>query len=140
LTTYADSSFFVSLYLTDQHSLEARRRIAGSPPLWLTPLHRAEWMHAVMQHVFQRRITVSEARQFCRHFETDRSVGLWREVRIPDAAWETCIDLARRHVAGIGARTLDTLHVACALELGATEFWTFDQRQAELAAAAGLLC
>jgi predicted nucleic acid-binding protein len=33
---------------------------------------------------------------------------------------------------------LDTLHIACALELGAKEFWTFDQRQERLAKAAGL--
>ena len=34
--------------------------------------------------------------------------------------------------------TLDTLHVACALELGAERFWTFDARQAKLARAVGL--
>lgn len=34
---------------------------------------------------------------------------------------------------------LDTLHVALALELGATEFCTFDLRQSRMAAAAGLM-
>ncbi len=34
--------------------------------------------------------------------------------------------------------TLDTLHVASALELGAERFWTFDEQQAKLAKAAGL--
>jgi len=34
--------------------------------------------------------------------------------------------------------TLDTLHVASALELGAERFWTFDERQAKLARAVGL--
>jgi predicted nucleic acid-binding protein len=38
----------------------------------------------------------------------------------------------------LGTRTLDTLHVASALELGASEFWTFDQRQQKLAKAVGL--
>lgn len=37
-----------------------------------------------------------------------------------------------------GARTLDSLHVACAMELKANRFWTFDERQAKLAKAAGL--
>jgi predicted nucleic acid-binding protein len=41
-------------------------------------------------------------------------------------------------VAKVGTRTLDTLHVASALELRATEFWTFDDRQAKLAKAVGL--
>jgi predicted nucleic acid-binding protein len=35
-------------------------------------------------------------------------------------------------------RSLDTLHVALALELGATEFCTFDLRQSRMAASAGL--
>ncbi|MGA2250711.1 hypothetical protein [Terracidiphilus sp.] len=38
----------------------------------------------------------------------------------------------------LGVRTLDSLHVACALELGARSFWTFDERQERLAIAAGL--
>ena len=35
-------------------------------------------------------------------------------------------------------RILDTLHVACAIELKAERFWTFDERQRKLAKAAGL--
>lgn len=38
----------------------------------------------------------------------------------------------------IWRRTLDTLHVACALELKADHFRTFDERHAKLAMAAGL--
>jgi predicted nucleic acid-binding protein len=45
--------------------------------------------------------------------------------------------LATAHAANL-CRSLDTLHVALALELGATEFCTFDQRQAVMAKAAGL--
>jgi predicted nucleic acid-binding protein len=35
-------------------------------------------------------------------------------------------------------RSLDTLHVALAIELGAKEFCTFDQRQSHMASAAGI--
>ena len=56
----------------------------------------------------------------------------------PDATFVTCERLARRHVAKLGVRTLDSLHVAAALELQADRFWTFDQRQARLAEAEGL--
>jgi len=52
-------------------------------------------------------------------------------------AFETCVAFARLHVTRLGARTLDSLHVASAVELKAGEFWTFDERQAKLAAAAG---
>jgi len=57
---------------------------------------------------------------------------------MPEAVFELVVDLARRHVARLGCRTLDTLHVACALELGAQQFLTFDQRQEKLAKAVGL--
>jgi predicted nucleic acid-binding protein len=138
LTIYADTGFFVSLYLPDLHSTEARRRMAGHPRLWLTPLHRAEFTHAILQHVFQRKISAREARQVSRDFERDRNAGLWAETAIPEMAFETCVALARRHVARVAARTLDSLHVACALELKADHFWTFDERQAKLAEAEGL--
>jgi len=39
---------------------------------------------------------------------------------------------------GLGCRTMDIFHVACAVEIGATEFLTFDRRQGSLAAHAGL--
>ena len=47
-------------------------------------------------------------------------------------------ELGPRHAARLGARTLDSLHVACALELRAERFWTFDERQKRLARAEGL--
>jgi predicted nucleic acid-binding protein len=138
LSIYADTSFFVSLYLPDRYSEEARRRMAERPRIWLTPLHRAEWTHALFQHVFQRKISARESRQVYRNFEDDRKAGLWVEISLPEMAFEICAELARRHVARLGVRTLDTLHVASAVELKAESFWTFDIRQAKLAKAADL--
>jgi predicted nucleic acid-binding protein len=57
---------------------------------------------------------------------------------MPERTWDRCIELARRHVPALGVRTLDSLHVACAMELRAQRFWTFDDRQARLAEAVGL--
>jgi predicted nucleic acid-binding protein len=135
---YADTSFFVSLYLQDEHSPQAQRRMAQHPRLWLTPLHRAEFTHAIGQHVFQRKISDREAQQVYRDFHTDRTSGLWMEVGLPELTFETCVHLAQRHGARLGVRTLDTLHVASALELRAERFWSFDARQAKLAHAEGL--
>ena len=106
--------------------------------LWLTALHMAEWTHAVAQHVFQGKISADEAKRVYRNFERDRADSLWIEVGISEGAFESCIDLARRHGARLGVRTLDSLHVAQAVDLGADYFWTFDKRQALLAKAAGL--
>lgn len=71
-------------------------------------------------------------------FERDRIVGLWNQIDLPLNTMETCIELARRYTSQFGTRTLDTLHVAAALELKAERFWTFDDRQAKLAKAVGL--
>ena len=57
---------------------------------------------------------------------------------MPENAFSVCADLARRHGPKLGVRTLDSLHVACALELKAERFWTFDDRQAKLAKSQGL--
>jgi len=57
---------------------------------------------------------------------------------MPDQALELCSELGRRWGSKIGIRTLDSLHVACALELKADQFWTFDERQSKLAKAEGL--
>jgi predicted nucleic acid-binding protein len=92
----------------------------------------------VAQHVFQRKISAVEARQISQHLEQDRAAGLWREAAVPETAFEICIEIAHRHVSRLGARTLDSLHVASAIELGADRFWTFDNRQSELAEAEGL--
>lgn len=130
---YADTSFFVSLYLTDRHTAEAERLLRPRPSLWMTPLHVAEWTHALEQHVFRKMISRSAADRLLRQFQQHRSQGLWLETPLPDQAFEVCAQLAQLHAARIGVRTLDTLHVAAALELKARHFWTFDERQAKLA-------
>jgi predicted nucleic acid-binding protein len=138
VTIYADTSFFVSLYLTDRHSAEVEHRLKPRPSLWMTPLHVAEWTHAVEQHVYRKAISRNEADRLLQRFHEHRAQNLWREAPIPDRAFDICAQLAHRHVARLGVRTLDTLHVASALELKAEHFWTFDERQAKLAVTVGL--
>ncbi len=138
MSAYADSSFVVSLYLTDVHSPEARRRVQGAPPLILTPLHRAEWAHALGQHQFRGTVTTEAARRAHDQFVSDEAANLWHGASLPENAFELCADLAWRYGSKLGMRTLDTLHVACALELKADRFWTFDERQEKLAKAQGM--
>jgi predicted nucleic acid-binding protein len=80
----------------------------------------------------------SEAQRVSVAFENDRSSGLWLDTAMPDRAFDICADLARRYGAKLRVWALDSLHVACALELKAERFWTFDDRQARLARAEGL--
>jgi predicted nucleic acid-binding protein len=138
LTVYADTSFFVSLYVEDDHSAVTEQFMQSHPRIWFTPLHYAEWAHAIAQQVFRRMMSAAEAERIQRDFRRDLADGLWVEVAVPEQAFELCADLARRHGPKLGVRTLDSLHVACALELKAERFWTFDERQAKLAKAEGL--
>jgi predicted nucleic acid-binding protein len=64
--------------------------------------------------------------------------GRWIPLPMPENAFDVCADLARRYGPKLGIRTLESLHVASALELKADRFWTFDERQAKLAKAVGL--
>ena len=99
----------------------------------------AEWSRAIAQQIFLQKMSPAEAQQTYRHLEKDRVAGLWAKVEMPDSVFNVCADLARRHGPRLGARTLDSLHVAAALQLKAEWLWTFDERQAKLAKAEGLV-
>lgn len=138
MSAYVDSSFLVSSYIPDAHSARVDRCMAGRPSVWLTEFNRAELGNAIFQQVFLKRLTPADAAQVWSDFKRDCADGVWTGVGFPSRAWETSIDLARRYGPTLGVRTLDSLHVACALELRAEKFWTFDERQAKLAETVGL--
>lgn len=133
MNLYLDTSFLVSLYLNDRNSRIAREHIVSAPPVWFTPLHNAEWEHVLGQHIFRGELSLSEAQRMSARLEQHRSEGRWVAAPIPESAFEICAELGRRYGSSLWMRTLDTLHVACALELRAERFWTFDERQGKLA-------
>ncbi len=138
MNVYADSSFLVSPYVQDSHRNEFLKRIAAHPAIWLTPFHKTEIANAVFLHVFYKDLKPDAASRAWSEFQQDIRAGVWNAVEFPATAWETSIDLARKYGPTLGVRTLDSLHVACALALNAEKFWTFDERQERLAVAVGL--
>ncbi len=138
MSVYGDTSFFVSIYIKDTHSRNADELLRSGYRPSFTPLHAAEWAHAVAQQVFRGKMSVTEVQSVQLDLMNDLATDLWPQVQMPDNAFELCADLARRYGPKLGVRTLDSLHVACALELKAERFWTFDERQAKLAKAEGL--
>ncbi len=57
---------------------------------------------------------------------------------VTDTIYGEATRIATKRVARLGTRTLDIIHVACALAMKAETFSTFDDRQAKLARAVGL--
>ena len=140
MSIYADTNVFFSLYVTDANSPRADTwRQANPVPIGFTGFHRIELRNALSLAVFQQRVTTAEALAAWQEVQQDLASGLL--VAKPDL-WGKLVreaeNLAEHHTPVIGTRTLDVLHVAAALVLGATEFCTLDTRQGKLAQLAGL--
>lgn len=135
---YVDTSFLVAAYVLDPHSQAVVNRLKVKPHIGVTTFSRSEVANAVFRQAFVKKLTPAEALRAWLNFETDCQGGAWDCLELPEHIWETCVGLARKHGPTLGVRTLDSLHIACALELKAERFWTFDERQARLAEAVGL--
>jgi len=138
LIVQADSSYLVALHVLDRHSTNALARLSQLPQILVTPFHQVELANAFYRCVFRSSLTESEAARAWKRFMGDVEAGTLGQVQFPDSAWKLGASLAPRSCPTLGVRTLDSLYVACALELRADRFWTFDERQAMLAEAVGL--
>jgi predicted nucleic acid-binding protein len=140
MVTYADSSFLVSLYIQDSHTVEARKfLVSHSFSVLLTNFSKSETQHAIRTLAFRKMITIGEMTQGLIHFERAQEEGVY-ELRLstPDELFENAAHLSNRHALEFGVRYLDMLHIASALLLNAKRFLTFDARQAKLAKTVGL--
>lgn len=137
---YVDSSALRQLYAHDRRSAAMaswRHRNPGA--LTLTRFCRAELVNSMAAAVFRGDITATAFEAFLQALARDL---LEDDLRLVDVSWRAVMDqvaeLSRQHTARLGTRILDVLHVACALELKARQFVTYDVRQARLATACGL--
>jgi predicted nucleic acid-binding protein len=138
--TYVDPSALVKLYLhhPDSAAISAWRARARGP-LALTHHGQVEIMNGLCLAAFRRDITSAALRDALASLEEDFVAGRYVHA---DILWRPALrraaDLTREHTPEIGCRSLDVLHVACAMELGLPAFLTFDMRQRRLARAVGL--
>ena len=140
MKTYADTSLLFSLYSTDANSTNADAwRLANPDPLPFTAFHRLELRNALNLAVFQKRLTPGEVQSAWQEVENDIAAGL---LVVRGGLWHRIFGeaeaIAGNHTSAIGCRTLDVLHVAAAKLVGATEFCTFDARQADLVKKVGM--
>ena len=139
MNAYADTSFLVSLYGRDLHSPAAITEVRTHKPIFvLTPFVEAEFTNAVELRVFHKEWTPAEARGVRKEFAQDLSSGILRIEGLPDEVFVLARRLSSRHTAKVGTRSLDVIHVASALLLRPSVFYSFDERQRRLAEAEGL--
>ncbi|WP_367870869.1 type II toxin-antitoxin system VapC family toxin [Luteolibacter sp. Populi] len=146
MIAYPDTSFLCSLYRSQEFSAAARTyRGAMTEPLYATSLLEFEYMQAIQLQVFlhsndrTKGYGKIEARSMTDIWEAHLAKGNIQIIPCDlDAVMRQATAIARAHTATGGHRSLDILHLATAVHLGAKEFLSFDQRQIALARHLGL--
>lgn len=139
--TYADTSFLISLYGHDTNTAQALRAVTNrGVSIAFTLLNDFEFRNATRLLVFRAKIDSNSASEMRAAVDADLIAGLlsWTECDL-ETVYRCGERLSDLHTQSDGSRCLDILHVATALELGATEFLSFDARQRNLASKASLV-
>lgn len=108
-------------------------------PLLISPFGELELINAVALWLFSKELSASKVKDAHALIRKDLEDGILMVNALPASTFDRAKQIARRQTPRLGTRTLDVLHVASALVLQAYTFYTFDTRQAKLAAAEGLL-
>jgi predicted nucleic acid-binding protein len=146
MNAYSDTSFLCAIYRKQDNTLEALAwRQSMTEPIFVTELLEFEFLQSIRLQVWlhdqdkRKGYSQSEAEQMIADWETDLATGIVEIVACDTSAvMRQAASLSRNHTAKGGHRTLDVLHVATAVHLGAKEFLSFDSRQKKLAKTAGL--
>lgn len=135
---YLDTSAFLKLYIREKGSEQVQAMVAGQPePLPVWEILEMELSNALNLKVFQGELEESESARQYSLFRKRKTNGLYFLPELRRA--ELMFDFRRLSgsTSRLGCRTMDILHVACALQLQADVFLTFDLRQRALARTTG---
>jgi predicted nucleic acid-binding protein len=137
---YVDPSALARLFIHQEGSKEMsdwRRRLNG--PLSVTHHGRTEIINAIGLAAFRGMTTVEDANAAWQELEQEFIDGNFKQA---DLLWRAALNragnLSWKYSAKLGTRSLDVLHVSCALELQMTHLLSFDERQNQLAEAVGI--
>ncbi len=140
MSDYADTSLVVSYLTPDAKSQDAKALFLRTRSLvFVTDWTRFEFENALALRRFRGEATEADVRAWLSEYDVELAQGFFEH-----ASFDYFKVLARArmltaaHSHKLGTRSFDVFHVATALELGATRFLTFDQRQVSLARALGL--
>lgn len=130
----------VKLYVREEHSQQISDWLQiNDEAIPLTPFHELEFTNAINLKQFRKEMTKDEAGIIFDKFNEHEKRGVFYRPQIswPDA-YARSLALSKTHTENTGSRSLDVIHVALALSIGTGRFLTFDERQSQLALAAGL--
>jgi predicted nucleic acid-binding protein len=137
---YADTGVLVKGYVLESDS-EAAINILESlgEHLLYSHLHSIEIPNAIRLKRFRGEITKAQEIAANRAFLSDIESGVLTPCDYDlGEVFLLAERLSAKHSAIIGSRSLDLLHVAAALEAGATHFASLDTRQRKVASLNGL--
>lgn len=137
---YVESSVLISLVMRDSNSGDAIELTSSQDsPYFFNHLLKLEICNAIRLNVAREAMDEVTAAKCERQVESLQQSGKWKMVE-PDwvRVFQRSVGFSRAHTSSTRTRSFDILHVAAAIELGATEFWSFDKRQRTLARGVGL--
>jgi hypothetical protein len=135
-----DTAVLVKAYVEEPDSAVADG-LLGQCALLLafTPLHALETRNALRLKRFRGELSADELSAGLDVMREDLQAGRLTVPALDHEAVYQCAErLTSRHTATTGARSLDLLHVAAALELGAEAFVSLGLRQRTVAQREGL--
>jgi predicted nucleic acid-binding protein len=137
---YVDTSVLVTLYIKEANSRIASDWVrTNNEAVPKTIFHELEFTNAIQLKLFRKEINEEQSVIVLRRFKEHEKEGIYFS---PQLKWSdvftSSLTLSNKHTKSIGSRSLDIIHVASALSMGANRFLTFDTRQAHSASAAGL--
>lgn len=146
MNAYPDTSFLCALYRLQANSPEAAAYFAAMPgPLEVTTLLLYEFRQGVRFQIRLHRFDpakgfpLAQGKKMLADLKADLVSGAVLTIPGPWPRIHLAAErLSELHTDTNGHRSMDILHVATAIELGAGEFLTFDQNQRRLAEAEGL--
>ncbi len=136
---YLDSSVLVSMHIRDVNTPAALALVrSADESLLMSSLAEFETVNAFSLRVFRNEMLTINRDNAVRDLDDDVENRMLTLAAVPESAFARAKVLAQSLTPTIGVRALDLLHVAAALELGASSLFTFDQKQHRTARAAGL--
>lgn len=136
---YLDTSAFIKLYFRESGTETVHELVTGQDdPLPVWDLLEAELTNAFRLKVFWQELLPAEADKLATLFRERKQKGQYFVPELDRVNLMESFHQLTHHTADLGCRTVDIFHVACAQQLTATTFASFDQRQRNLADRAGL--